>query len=198
MQGWAAFVISLVFIGLLTGIVGDVAAIFGCSCGIPDEVTAITFVALGTSLPDTFASKTAAIAEPFADASVGNVTGSNSVNVFLGLGMAWSVGAIFWAYEGATPEWTNRYKHVIIPGSGERLIDVYPDGGFHVRAGSLGFSVLVYVVLAVIGSMALALRRYRCGGELGGPRRDQVLSVIFFVMLWVTYIVSNIIWLSID
>ena len=53
------------------------------------QVTAITFVALGTSLPDTFASKAAAVNEPTADNSIGNITGSNSVNVFLGLGLPW-------------------------------------------------------------------------------------------------------------
>jgi solute carrier family 8 (sodium/calcium exchanger) len=40
--------------------VGEVATIFGCVVGLKPSVTAITFVALGTSLPDTFASKTAA------------------------------------------------------------------------------------------------------------------------------------------
>jgi solute carrier family 8 (sodium/calcium exchanger) len=59
-----------------------------------DEVTAITFVALGTSLPDTFASKAAAIGDKTADASIGNVTGSNSVNVFLGLGLPWLIASI--------------------------------------------------------------------------------------------------------
>ena len=44
-----------------------------------------------------FASKTAAIAEPFADASIVNITGSNSVNVFLGLGLPWAIAAIYWA-----------------------------------------------------------------------------------------------------
>ena len=39
---------------------GDVASIFGCMVGMKDAVTAITLVALGTSLPDTFASKIAA------------------------------------------------------------------------------------------------------------------------------------------
>ena len=57
-------------------------------------ITAITFVALGTSVPDLFASKTAAIAEETADDSVGNVTGSNSVNVFLGLGLPWLMACI--------------------------------------------------------------------------------------------------------
>merc|ERR1712226_961742 len=35
--------------------------------------------------------------DPYADNSIGNVTGSNSVNVFLGCGLAWSIGALYWA-----------------------------------------------------------------------------------------------------
>ena len=48
------------------------------------------------------ASLTAAQAEPFADASVGNVTGSNSVNVFLGLGLPWFIASLYWRSVGAT------------------------------------------------------------------------------------------------
>lgn len=82
-------------IGLVTTIVGDLATIFGCLIGLKAEATAILFVALGTSLPDLFASKTAAVNEKYADASVGNVTGSNSVNVFLGLGTPWVIATIY-------------------------------------------------------------------------------------------------------
>jgi len=87
--GWACFVISLVFIGMVTAVVGEFANLFGCVLGIKPSITAITFVALGTSLPDTFASMVAAQQEKYADSAVGNVTGSNSVNVFLGLGLPW-------------------------------------------------------------------------------------------------------------
>ena len=73
------------------------AGIFGCLVGLKDSVTAITFVALGTSLPDTFASRAAAVGEKHADNAIGNVTGSNSVNVFLGLGLPWVIAAIYWA-----------------------------------------------------------------------------------------------------
>ena len=76
------------------------------------SVTAITFVALGTSLPDTFASKTAAQNEPTADNAIGNVTGSNSVNVFFGLGVPWLLGAVYWSAMGATPEWLARFDPV--------------------------------------------------------------------------------------
>jgi len=58
--GKPAFVISLVYIGLTTAVVGEIAKSFGCVLGINEAVTAITLVALGTSLPDTFASMTAA------------------------------------------------------------------------------------------------------------------------------------------
>lgn len=50
---------------------------------------------------DTFASKVAAIQDKYADASVGNVTGSNAVNVFLGIGVAWTIAAIYHWYHGS-------------------------------------------------------------------------------------------------
>merc|ERR1719162_2246990 len=92
-------------IGLLTGLIGDLAALFGCCASMKKEVAAITVVALGTSLPDTFASKAAAVMDAHADNSVGNVTGSNSVNVFLGLGLPWMIAALYWTYmAGCTPD----------------------------------------------------------------------------------------------
>ena len=93
--GWLCFVFSLLMIAILTAVVGDLAGIFGCLVGLKDSVTAITFVALGTSLPDTFASKAAAVGEKHADNAIGNITGSNSVNVFLGLGLPWLLAAIY-------------------------------------------------------------------------------------------------------
>jgi solute carrier family 8 (sodium/calcium exchanger) len=101
--GWACFVMALVMIGIVTAVVGEFANLFGCVLGIEPAITAITFVALGTSLPDTFASMAAAKADAFADAAVGNVTGSNSVNVFLGLGLPWVIASHYYAAVG-TPE----------------------------------------------------------------------------------------------
>lgn len=104
--GKACFVIALCFIGCVTKVVGVFADLFGCVIGIEPPITAITFVALGTSLPDTFASMKAACDDKYADASIGNVTGSNSVNVFLGLGLPWVIGVL---YEQSTPESEKKY-----------------------------------------------------------------------------------------
>merc|ERR1719502_391541 len=104
----------------------------GCQMNLKPAVTAITFVALGTSLPDTFASMAAARGDKTADNSVGNVTGSNSVNVFLGLGLPWLIAASYWSIVGQTDEWKSMYPD---------MVDLYPAGGFVVRGGDLGLSV---------------------------------------------------------
>eukprot|EP00927_Polykrikos_kofoidii_P075266 TRINITY_DN7137_c2_g3_i1.p1 TRINITY_DN7137_c2_g3~~TRINITY_DN7137_c2_g3_i1.p1 ORF type:complete len:844 (-),score=168.77 TRINITY_DN7137_c2_g3_i1:38-2569(-) len=180
-NGWLCFVCSLIMIGLVTALIGDLASLLGCTMGLPDAITAITFVALGTSLPDTFASQTAAIQDPCADASVGNVTGSNSVNVFLGIGLSWTVGSIYWSNKGFSQEWASRY-----PSVSER----YPQGGkFVVRGASeLGFSVLIFFLFAMAAITTLAVRRVKCGGELGGPRIQRYVTIAFFTVLWLSYV----------
>ncbi|XP_052779900.1 sodium/calcium exchanger 3-like isoform X2 [Mya arenaria] len=163
--GWPTFLISLGVIGLLTTFINDLAGTFGCLIGLDDAITAITFVALGTSMPDTFASKTAALNEKTADSSVGNVNGSNSVNVFLGLGLPWTIASIYWAVKGEY---------------------------FEVPAGSLGFTVIVYSVFACIALGLLLLRRFLPvfgRAELGGPQGPKIASGVFVIFLWVFYVI---------
>uniref|UniRef100_A0A3B3X2H9 Sodium/calcium exchanger membrane region domain-containing protein n=1 Tax=Poecilia mexicana TaxID=48701 RepID=A0A3B3X2H9_9TELE len=50
-NGWACFIVSIFVIGMLTAIIGDLASHFGCTVGLKDSVTAVVFVALGTSVP---------------------------------------------------------------------------------------------------------------------------------------------------
>ncbi|KAM9355810.1 sodium/calcium exchanger 3 isoform 3-T3 [Pholidichthys leucotaenia] len=165
MNGWACFIISIIIIGLLTAVIGDLASHFGCTIGLKDSVTAVVFVALGTSVPDTFASKVAAVQDTYADASIGNVTGSNAVNVFLGIGMAWSVAAIYWQMKGKT---------------------------FVVEAGSLAFSVTLFTIFAFLAiSVLLYRRRAHIGGELGGPRGHRLATSGFFFSLWFLYILFS-------
>jgi hypothetical protein len=55
MDGYPTFVISILFIGLNTAVIGDVAGHLGCFISLKDSVNAIAFVALGTSIPGTSA-----------------------------------------------------------------------------------------------------------------------------------------------
>ncbi|XP_034034820.1 sodium/calcium exchanger 2a isoform X2 [Thalassophryne amazonica] len=164
-NGWACFIVSIGVIGVLTAVIGDLASHFGCTVGLRDSVTAVVFVALGTSVPDTFASKVAATQDQYADASIGNVTGSNAVNVFLGIGLAWSVAAVYWEVKGKA---------------------------FNVDPGSLAFSVTLFTIFAFFSMGILMLRRRpSVGGELGGPRITKVLTGLLFFGLWFLYILFS-------
>lgn len=194
-QGWLCFFVALGMIGLVTCIVGDLASFLGCSMGLEDEITAITLVALGTSLPDTFASKSAAEQDPYADASIGNVTGSNSVNVFLGLGLPWSMGAIYWGgmWETRKDDWLKKTIGATTQTYEDYgMLTKYPNGGFVVVSGALGFSVGVFSTLAVVCVLFLVVRRKLYGGELGGPVRAKNLSTCFCISLWFAYIMISI------
>ncbi|KAI6242029.1 Sodium/calcium exchanger 1 [Aphelenchoides fujianensis] len=160
--GWACFTVSILMIGILTAVIGDLASQFGCWVGLKDAVTAISFVALGTSIPDTFASMTAARQDKYADSSIGNVTGSNAVNVFLGIGIAWTMAAVSHWFKGSI---------------------------FRVDPGTLAFSVTIFCIEAVICIVVIVLRRHpKVGGELGGPRKIQLMTAMFFCSLWLIYI----------
>merc|ERR1711988_1131419 len=162
--GWYTFVISLCFIGGITALVGDAAKILGCCLGLEDGITAIPFVALGTSLPDTFASMEATVSDETADAAITNVTGSNSVNVFLGLGLPWTLAAIYWLANGSTMK--------------------YP-------SGDLVFSVLVFFLFALLCLGLLVYRRYYCKGELGGPKQMAYASSALLGTMWFAYVIIS-------
>jgi len=187
MGGWACFCCALALIGALTALIGDLANHVGCCFGIPATTTAITLVALGTSLPDTFASMTAAKQEPYADASIGNITGSNSVNVFLGLGLPWMIAAFYWAAadDEKQAEWRARF-------ASEPWYTPDMPVGFAVPAGSLGTSVAIFSVCAVLTLGTLMLRRAREGFELGGAGVSKNIVAIWFVGLWMVYIALSI------
>jgi solute carrier family 8 (sodium/calcium exchanger) len=188
-DGWLCFGCSLAAIGMVTAIIGDMASLLGCVCTIPDEITAITLVALGTSLPDTFASMTAARQDDTADASIGNVTGSNSVNVFLGLGLPWMFGAIYWTSNGPNGEWNANFGD-------KAYAKDWLDGAFIVEAGNLAFSVSVFSSCAVTAVFLLYVRRRICGAELGGPDNLKYASSAALVLLWFCYIGLSI-WRSV-
>lgn len=164
--GYPGFTIALLMIGIVTYIVGDVATILGCSLYIKESVTAITFVALGTSLPDTFASMTAAQNSDNADSAIGNIMGSNSVNVFLGLGLPWMMGSFYWNSTYGKP--------------------------YRVPSGPLAFSVFVFVTVAIICFIVLTARRIFIGGELGGANLVvKYGSGCFLFFLWFIYILLS-------
>jgi len=169
--GWVTFFVALFYIAIMTMCVGDIAALFGCTVGLSKPVTAITFVALGTSLPDLFASMSSAVSDEYADAAVGNVTGSNAVNVYLGLGLPWMIGVLYHQSQGTK---------------------------FLVSGGPLGFSVAVFTGCGIACISTIYLRR-SLDSELGGKNvTAKYATGCFFVFLWFLYVLLNILNLSFE
>lgn len=104
--------------------------------------------------------------DKYADSSVGNVNGSNAVNVFLGIGLPWAISA-----------WYHYFKET----------------RFEVEKGSLSFSVTLFCSFAAIAVIILLIRRLKVfgGGELGGPMKYRVISSLLFLLLWVVYLVLS-------
>lgn len=117
-------------------------------------------------MPDTFASMTAARQSDNADAAVGNITGSNAVNVFLGCGLPWAICSIYW-------------------------VNNIDDKGYEVKAGPLAFSVIVFLVVAIVCFIVLVFRRIMVGGELGGTPVGKYASGCFLFFLWFVYILMS-------
>ena len=148
---------------------------------------------LGYPNPTLFASKAAATAESTADACIGNVTGSNCVNVFLGLGLPWTIGAIYWsAVEKGSKvqqEWAAKYGH--LTAVQDFLKENPGEAYFVVEAGGLGFSVIIFTIFSLICLRTLHLRRTVYGGELGGPAATRNATAVFFTFLWIAYVLVS-------
>jgi len=176
--GWLCFTVALVYIGVVTGMIADLANLFGCTIGLANEAAAIN--------------------DESADACIGNVTGSNSVNVFLGLGLPWTIAALYWHFEKRNAEWVKRYgadDDAYTGTDDANILEVYKNydefPGFVVPAGSLGFSVVVFTLCAMTTLGLLQYRRVVHGCELGGALGPAKVHSAIFAGLWVLYVLLS-------
>eukprot|EP00106_Octopus_bimaculoides_P003535 XP_014770977.1 PREDICTED: sodium/calcium exchanger 1-like [Octopus bimaculoides] len=172
--GWLTFFFSLSMIGVITALISDLASIFGCLIDLNKSITAITLVALGTSMPDTFASRQAALQEKWADNAIGNINGSNAVNVFLGLGLPWFIASVY--------HYTNGTKF-----------------NFQGKTESLAFTVVLYTIFSALTMSLLVLRRLHPvfgKAELGGPNTTKYISACFTFLMWILYLLFSILQIS--
>ncbi|PNW76872.1 hypothetical protein CHLRE_11g479600v5 [Chlamydomonas reinhardtii] len=161
--GYPCFFAALGSIVGIVYLVNEAGSLFGCIIGLKEVMVGVSIVAVGTSLPDTLASRIAAVKDPDADAAIGNITGSNGVNVFLGLGLPWAVCSVYYHVRG---------EKYVTPG------------------GDLEFAVMLYAILGGCGIFILAVARY-FGGELGGTKLRQYSIAGLLTVLWLLYLILS-------
>ncbi|KAG6615406.1 Ca2 :Cation Antiporter (CaCA) Family [Phytophthora cinnamomi] len=82
----ATFVISIIWIGVLSHYTVAFGTKFGCITGIPSALMGLTIIAAGTSIPDALSSILVA-RDGHGDMAVSNALGSNVFDILFGLGL---------------------------------------------------------------------------------------------------------------
>nr|GMD68914.1 pentatricopeptide repeat-containing protein At3g62890 [Ipomoea batatas] len=131
--------------------------------GINPYVIAFTALAAGTSWPDLVASKIAAERQLTADSAIANITCSNSVNIYVGIGIPWLIDTLYNYFAFNEPLRIQNAK-------------------------GLSFSLLIFFATSVGCIGVLVFRRVTLGAELGGPRIWAWVTSVFFMLLWLTFV----------
>ncbi|KAL7112633.1 hypothetical protein ACP275_04G014600 [Erythranthe tilingii] len=165
-HGWISFISSLIFISGIAYVVTKLTDIISCVTGINAYVIAFTALAAGTSWPDLVASKIAAERQTTADSAIANITCSNSVNIYVGIGVPWLINTMYNYFAYNEPL---RIEN----------------------AGGLSFSLLVFFATSVGCIGGLVFRRLTLGAELGGPRFWAWVTCAYFMFLWLIFVVLS-------
>lgn len=91
-ENWyiVSFCVSVAYIGVISHYMVEWCARIGCILSIPPVVMGTTVLAAGTSIPDALSSISVA-RDGFADMAVANAVGSNVFDIWLGLGLPWTL-----------------------------------------------------------------------------------------------------------
>merc|ERR1711959_434146 len=84
------FIVSLIWITILSYFMVVLMEKIGCAWGISSFIMGITFLAMGTSVPDALGS-IAVAREGEGDMAVSNAIGSNVFDICIGLGFPWLI-----------------------------------------------------------------------------------------------------------
>ncbi|KAH6755498.1 magnesium/proton exchanger [Perilla frutescens var. hirtella] len=162
-HGWVAFIFSLAFIAGIAYVVTKLTDLISCVTGINAYIIALTALAAGTSWPDLVGSKIAAERQITADSAIANITCSNSVNIYVGIGVPWLINTM--------------YNYI-----------AYKEPLRIENAAGLSFSLLVFFATSVGCIVVLVFRRLTLGAELGGPRHWAWITSVYLMMLWLIFV----------
>jgi len=164
--GWVSFGFAFALIGVLSFVILEVMSTMGCLLNLKPALQALTLVAIATSVPDAFTSyKASADPKTPADVAICNITASNAANIFIGLGLPWTIATVYhWSKNG----------------------DSYLIGKY--ETAEIAFILALFLLASVIAILILLLRRVASGGELGGPSFSKGFSACVLVTMWIIFV----------
>jgi hypothetical protein len=168
LNGWATLACCAITVCALTYVMTEVMMFMGFLLDFRGCILALIMVSLGTSINNLKSSMRSAASNKTADDVFLPTVAANAANIFVGLGLPWTLATIY------------RYAN----DQGSLVIGQY-------EAFDINFAVVTFLCCALVTALVLSLRRYCLGGELGGPRCSKYLSSFMMSFLWTVFIVLN-------
>lgn len=163
------FIVSILWISVLTYAAVWLVQIIGYTFGVPDTISGLTLLAAGTSIPELISSVLVVKRAGLADMALCNTIGSNIFDILVGLGLPWFIKSLIGMISLSTLEPTL----TLVP----------------VQSTGLPFTTfsLLITVVAMIGT--LSAFKWRLG--LGVGVVCSIIYVIFLVAASIIEIVLN-------
>jgi Ca2+/Na+ antiporter len=168
LNGWATLVCTAVAICALTYVMTEVMMFMGYLLDFRGCILALIMVSVGTSMNNLKSSMKSAASNKSADDVFLPTVASNAANIFVGLGLPWTIATIY------------RYAN----DQGSLVIG-------QMEAFDINFAVVTFLCCAFVTALVLGLRRSCLGGELGGPVFSKYFSSFMMTFLWTIFIVLN-------
>jgi len=156
--GYLTFIITSIFILILSTLVGDVTSSLGCFIKCPDSILALFLISIGLNIPTLLAAKLAAVEEETADLPLLCLLVGNLSALCLGIVIPWLLCSIYWEVQGLQ---------------------------FVVPAGVLGNCLINLTFNGLTAVIILLGRRCCAGGELGGNKVCKIITTIVFFLFWI-------------
>lgn len=125
-----SFVLCIAWIGAISYVLTWMITVIGFTIGVPDSVMGLTFLAVGTSVPEVVSSLIVA-RQGKGSMAVSNSIGSNTFDILLCLGLPWLVKSLMTGYDG-----------------GDWLVPVQSEGLAYTTISLLLSLILLYAILA--------------------------------------------------
>eukprot|EP00929_Paragymnodinium_shiwhaense_P079912 TRINITY_DN41661_c0_g1_i2.p1 TRINITY_DN41661_c0_g1~~TRINITY_DN41661_c0_g1_i2.p1 ORF type:complete len:461 (-),score=50.93 TRINITY_DN41661_c0_g1_i2:12-1394(-) len=152
------FVSSLVWVAILSTVIAAVVSRWGDLMGVPSSFLGMYVIAMGAEIPDMIQSVTVA-RRGYGSMAVSNCTGSQILNILVGLGMPWTISCL-------------AGKPVRVPGHAQLQVMAY----FQV------LNVCIFFCLVLVPS-AHTWRCGRRGRAILGKRQGALLVILYLVSI---------------
>ena len=133
-----SFIVSLVWVALLTYFLVWMVSVIGFTLGIPDVIMGLTFLAAGCSVPDGISSLIVA-RKGNGDMAVSNAIGSNVFDILICLGLPWLLKTTFVDFGG----------HVDL------------------LSGSIAYTSIFLIGIVIVALLSLALNKWHLNKRIG-------------------------------